>query len=453
MNKNLKVDLSLNSEDFLKKYNRKKIIATYTLGCRVNVFETEAIAKSFTNKGYEIVDFEEFADVYVINTCTVTNIGDKKSRKMLRKAKKNNENAIVVAAGCYAQVSPEDVCKIEEVDLVVGTSDKSKIIDFVEEYLKTNKKKSYVNNIMSIREFEEMELDEYHDKTRAFLKIQDGCDRYCSYCLIPYARGPVRSNPIENIESQVRGLVSNGFKEVILSGIHISSYGKDLKSYNLVDVIDVLSKIKGLERIRIGSIEPMFFTEGVLERLKTFENFCSHFHLSLQSGCDETLKRMNRRYTSEEYKDVVNKIRNVFKDASITTDIIVGFPGETDEEFEKTYEFLSDIRLSKLHIFKYSERKGTKAESLGGKVDPKKKDERSRMLSNLDSKCEKEFMEKYIGKKMRVLFEEEKEGFFSGYTENYIKVSALSEKDITGEVLLCSLEKLQEDNVFSKIIL
>lgn len=452
MDNNLKVDLNLNSEDFFEKYNRKKIIATYTLGCRVNVFETEAIAKSFTNKGYSIVDFEEFADVYIINTCTVTNVGDKKSRKMLRKAKKANENAIVVAAGCYAQVSPEDVSQIEEVDLIVGTSDKSKIIDFVEEYLKTNKKKSYVDNIMTSRKFEEMELDEYHDKTRAFLKIQDGCDRYCSYCLIPYARGPVRSNPIENIEAQVKGLVSNGFKEVILSGIHISSYGKDLKSYNLVDVIERLSKIEGLERIRIGSIEPMFFTNGVLEKLKTFKNFCPHFHLSLQSGCDETLERMNRRYTTKEYKSVVDRIREVFVDASITTDIIVGFPGETDKEFEETYKFLSEISLSKLHIFKYSERKGTKAEALSGKVDPKKKDERSRLLSLLDNKCEKEFIGKYIGKEIKVLFEEEKEGFFTGYTENYIKVSVLSDKDITGEILLCVINKIENGIAFAKIV-
>lgn len=452
MNEILKSDLRLNKEDFLEKYNRNKKVATYTLGCRVNVFETEAIANSFLSKGYEIVDFEEFADVYIINTCTVTNVGDKKSRKTLRKAKKVNPNGIVVAAGCYAQVSPEEVQKIDEVDLVVGTSDKSKIIDFVEEYLETQVKKSYVNNIMSVRKFEEMELEEYHDKTRAFLKIQDGCDRYCSYCLIPYARGRVRSNPLEKIEAQVKELVKNGFKEVILSGIHISSYGKDLKSHNLVDVIEALSKIEGLQRIRIGSIEPIFFTEGVLERLKSIDKFCPHFHLSLQSGCDETLKRMNRRYTSKEYKDVVDKIREAFEDASITTDIIVGFPGETDGEFDETFEFMSSIRLSKLHIFKYSERKGTKAESLPHKVDSKKKDERSKILSELDYICEKEFMEKHIGREMRVLIEEEKEGIFTGYTENYIKVGVKSEKDITGQILLCSLEKIEQDMVFSKLI-
>ena len=429
-----------------------KKVALYTLGCRVNVYETEAITESFTKRGYDIVDFEDYADVYVINTCTVTNVGDKKSRKMLRKAKKTNPNAVVVAAGCYAQVSPDEISEIEEVDIVVGTKDKSKIVDFVDDYIKTNEKKNYVNNIMSVREFEEMEVDEYHDKTRAFLKIQDGCDRYCSYCLIPYARGPVRSRPIENIESEVKNLVSNGFKEVILSGIHISSYGKDLRSYNLVDAIEIISKIEGIERIRIGSIEPMFFTEGVLDRLKAVKSFCPHFHLSLQSGCDETLKRMNRRYTSEEYKEVVDRIRETFKDASITTDVIVGFPGETEEEFNKTYSFLKDIKLSKMHIFKYSERKGTKAALLDGKVDPNIKEERSKALIDLDKKNEVEFMRKFINEKMKVLFEEEKEGIFVGYTENYIKVTVKSDKDLTGKILQCTLKNVCEDHIEGELI-
>ncbi|MEG0371529.1 MAG: tRNA (N(6)-L-threonylcarbamoyladenosine(37)-C(2))-methylthiotransferase MtaB, partial [Clostridium sp.] len=398
-----------------------KKVALYTLGCRVNVYETESITESFVKSGYEVVDFEDIADVYVINTCTVTNIGDKKSRKMLRKAKKQNPEAIVVAAGCYAQVSPDEILSIEEVDIVVGTSDKSKIVDFVNNYRENKQKKNYVNNIMSIREFEEMEIDEYQDKTRAFLKIQDGCDRYCSYCLIPYARGPVRSRPIQNIETQVKNLVGNGFKEVILSGIHISSYGKDLETVNLIDVVELLSKIKGLERIRIGSIEPTFFTDEVLEKLRKVDALCPHFHLSHQSGCDETLNRMNRKYTTQEYKEVVERIRCTFKHASITTDIIVGFPGETDEEFEKTYKFLSEIKLSKLHIFKYSERKGTKAATLGGKIDPKKKEERSARLNELDRKCEVEFMQKYIKTTQKVLFEAERQGIYMGYTENYIK--------------------------------
>ncbi|KMT21646.1 tRNA (N(6)-L-threonylcarbamoyladenosine(37)-C(2))-methylthiotransferase MtaB [Clostridium cylindrosporum] len=429
-----------------------KKVALYTLGCRVNVYETEAITESFTKNGYEVVDFEDFADVYVINTCTVTNIGDKKSRKMLRKAKKINPEAIVVAAGCYAQVSPEEIAEIEEVDIVVGTSDKSKIVDFVNEYKLSSEKKNYVNNIMSVREFEEMEIDEYHDKTRAFLKIQDGCDRYCSYCLIPYARGPVRSRDIDSIENQVKGLVENGFKEVILSGIHISSYGKDLGSENLVDVVEILSKIEGLERIRIGSIEPMFFSEGVLERLKAVKSFCPHFHLSLQSGCDETLKRMNRRYTADEYREVVDRIRDTFEDAAITTDIIVGFPGETDEEFEATYKFLSEIKLSKMHIFKYSERKGTKAAMLSGKVDPKKKEERSKILTELDEKCMVEFMEKYLGREMKVLFEEEKEGIFMGYTENYIKIIISSDTRLTGKILSCRLNNISGDGIIGELI-
>ncbi|MEF9953195.1 MAG: tRNA (N(6)-L-threonylcarbamoyladenosine(37)-C(2))-methylthiotransferase MtaB [Clostridium sp.] len=429
-----------------------KKVALYTLGCRVNQYETESITESFTKKGYEVVDFEGYADVYVINTCTVTNIGDKKSRKMLRKAKKTNPESVVVAAGCYAQVSPDEISSIEEVDVVVGTSDKSKIVDFVEEFISTNEKKNYVNNIMSVREFEEMDIDEYQDKTRAFLKIQDGCDRYCSYCLIPYARGPVRSRPLDNIVSQVRSLVANGFKEVILSGIHISSYGKDLKTHNLVDVVEVLSKTIGLERIRIGSIEPMFFSEGVLERLKNVKSFCPHFHLSLQSGCDETLKRMNRRYTTEEYKDVVNRIRETFEDASITTDIIAGFPGETDQEFEETYRFLSDIKLAKMHIFKYSERKGTKAEQLDGKVNPIVKEERSKALIELDGKNEREYMEKYLGKTMNVLFEEAHNGVYTGYTVNYLKVIVTSDTKLRGRILKCTLKSIEGDGIIGEII-
>ncbi|MEG2893348.1 MAG: tRNA (N(6)-L-threonylcarbamoyladenosine(37)-C(2))-methylthiotransferase MtaB [Clostridium sp.] len=429
-----------------------KKVALYTLGCRVNQYETESITESFTKKGYEVVDFEDYADVYVINTCTVTNIGDKKSRKMLRKAKKTNEDSVVVAAGCYAQVSPEELSSIEEVDIVVGTSDKSKIVDFVEEFLQTKEKKNYVNNIMSVRDFEEMDIDEYQDKTRAFLKIQDGCDRYCSYCLIPYARGPVRSRPLENIVEQVRSLVANGFKEIILSGIHISSYGKDLKTHNLVDVVETLSKTIGLERIRIGSIEPMFFSEGVLERLKKVKSFCPHFHLSLQSGCDETLKRMNRRYTTKEYKDVVDKIRDTFEDASITTDIIAGFPGETHEEFNETYKFLSDIKLSKMHIFKYSERKGTKAEMLDGKINPQVKEERSKALIELDLKNERQYMEKYLGRTMDVLFEEAHDGVYTGYTVNYLKVIVTSNTKIRGRILKCTLQSIEGDGIIGEII-
>ncbi|SEF74382.1 threonylcarbamoyladenosine tRNA methylthiotransferase MtaB [Caloramator fervidus] len=410
-------------------------VAFYTLGCRVNTYETEAMAEKFIKNGYEVVDFDDFADVYVINTCTVTNVGDRKSRQMLRRAKKKNKDAVVVAVGCYAQVAPDEVEKIEDVDIIIGTKDKGKIVEFVEEFLKNKKKIKHVENVMSIREFEELEIDEYQDKTRAFLKIQDGCDKFCSYCLIPYARGPVRSRDPENILTEVKKLAENGYKEVILSGIHVASYGKDLKGIDLIDIIDMVSKIDGIERIRIGSVDPTFFTERSIERLKSITKFCHHFHLSLQSGCDETLKRMNRHYTTSDYRQIVNNLRDAFDDVSITTDIIVGFPGETEEEFEKTYQFLKEIRLAKMHIFKYSPRKGTKAASFKEQVPEFIKEERSKRLIELDKILETEFIEKHVGKVMDVLFEEYSDGYYWGYTKNYIRVGVASEKDLSGQIL------------------
>jgi threonylcarbamoyladenosine tRNA methylthiotransferase MtaB len=414
-------------------------VALFTLGCRVNSYETEAMAETFIKKGFTVVNFDEFADVYVINTCTVTNMGDKKSRQMIRKTKKINPHAVVVAAGCYAQVSPEEVSNIEGVDVVVGTADKGKIADYVEDFLREGRQIKRVNNIMSVRKFEELEIDEYQDKTRAFLKIQDGCDRFCSYCLIPFARGPVRSRTPDNIAKEVIKLVQNGFKEIILSGIHVASYGKDLGNKTLIDVVEIIENIEGIERIRIGSVDPTFFTEDIIERLRNVSKFCAHFHLSLQSGCDETLRRMNRHYTTSEYRYIVKKLRDNFNDASITTDIIVGFPGETDEEFNVTYEFLKEIELSKMHVFKYSPRKGTKAAELKDHVPPEIKEKRSNALIKLDERLEKEFIDKYIGNQMDVLFEEGKNNIHAGYTKNYIRVEVYSDEEITGEILYVEL--------------
>lgn len=411
-----------------------KKVALYTLGCRVNQYETEAMAETFIKKGYEAVDFEDYADVYVINTCTVTNMGDRKSRQMIRKAKRKNPDSIIAVAGCYAQVSPDEAAAIEGVDVVVGTSDKGRIADLVEEYEKNKKKIKMVENIMNVREFEELQIDEYQDRTRAFLKIQDGCDRYCSYCLIPFARGPVRSRKPENIINEVIKLADKGFKEVILSGIHVASYGKDIGDVTLLDVIKDINEIDGIERIRIGSVDPTFFTEKVIKEIAKIEKLCPHFHLSLQSGCNETLKRMNRHYTSEEYKATVEGLRQAFPDVSITTDVIVGFPGETDEEFKSTYEFLKDIRLSKMHIFKYSPRKGTRAAQYKEQVPPEVKEQRSKILLELDSELERAFIEKFISRKMDVLFEEMNREISNGYTKNYIKVSVNSEDDISGKI-------------------
>lgn len=414
-------------------------VGLHTLGCRVNQYETEAIAEAFIKNNYEVVNFDDFADVYVINTCTVTNIGDKKSRQMIRKAKKTNPDAVIVVAGCYAQVAPDEVAKIEGVDIIIGTSDKGRAAELVEEYKRNKHQIRKVDDIMSIREFEELQIDEYQDRTRAFLKIQDGCNRYCSYCLIPYARGPVRSRTPENIIKEVKKLASNGFKEIILSGIHVASYGCDLENINLVDIVELVSKVPGIERIRIGSVDPMFFKDNTINKLSSIHKLCPHFHLSLQSGCDSTLKRMNRHYTTEMYKDTVNKIREKFIDSSVTTDVIVGFPGETEEEFNTTYEFLKDIHLSKMHIFKYSQRKGTKAAEFPEQVSGETKEARSKLLLELDRKLEREYIEKFINKEVDVLFEETNENTSCGYTKNYIRVCVKTEIDITGRILAARL--------------
>lgn len=411
-----------------------KKIALYTLGCRVNQYETEAIAETFIKQGYSLVNFDEYADIYVINTCTVTNISDKKSRNMIRRVKKINPEAVVAAVGCYAQVAAEEISKIEGVDVVVGTSDKGKIAFLVEEFINNKKQIVHVENIMNVREFEELEIDEYQERTRAFLKVQDGCDRYCSYCLIPYARGPVRSRDPINIIKEVEKLAANGFKEIILSGIHVASYGKDLKNITLTDIVEKIDCINGIERIRIGSVEPMFFTADIINRLSKLNKFCPHFHLSLQSGCDETLKRMNRSYTTSEYRSTVEAIRSSFIDPSITTDVIVGFPGESEEEFNATYEFLSELKLSKMHIFKYSPRKGTKAEKYENQVSSEIKDYRSNSLLELDINLEKEFINKFVNKEMSVLFEVGSNNEYSGYTKNYLKVIINSNTDITGQI-------------------
>lgn len=411
-----------------------KKAAFHTLGCRVNTYETEAIMETFLKAGYDITDFDMYADVYVINTCTVTSISDKKSRQMIRKAKKLNQEAVVAAVGCYAQVAPDEVAQVEGVDVIAGTADKGKIVELVEQFKKEKRQLLSVDNVMNIKKFEELEIDEYQDKTRAFLKIQDGCDRYCSYCLIPFARGPVRSRTLESIAREVEKLSKRGFKEIILSGIHVASYGKDIGNIGLVDIVEKVNSIHGIDRIRIGSIDPTFFTDEVIDRLRGMDKFCHHFHLSLQSGCDETLKRMNRHYTSGEYRRIVGKLRKAFEDVSITTDIIVGFPGESEEEFNETYSFLKELKLSKMHVFKYSPRRGTRAANIPDHVPPEVKEARSRLIIELDMRNEREFIDRFIGLEMDVLFEEGNGEVFKGYTRNYIRVECDNEVIKTGEI-------------------
>lgn len=431
-------------------------VAFTTLGCRVNQYETEAMTEKFKKEGYELVPFEEYADVYVINTCTVTNIGDKKSRQMVNRARRKNEEAVIAVVGCYSQIAPEEVSKIEGVDVVLGTRNKGDIVYWVNRAREEREKIIEVNDVLKNNVFENLNISEYQDKKRAFLKIQDGCNRFCSYCLIPFARGAVCSKEPEKVISEAKELAEHGFKEIILSGIHIASYGADLGGdWNLVKILQELDSVEGIERIRIGSIDPQFFTEGTIDNLSELKKLCPHFHLSLQSGCDETLKRMNRRYTTKEYKDIVEGLRKNIKDVSITTDIIVGFPGETEEEFNTTYEFLKSIELSKMHVFKYSPRKGTKAAVMKEQVNGNIKDERSSKLIELDAKLEEQFMNKLIGKTMDVLYEQRyngEESSYEGYTPNYIKVVSKSSDDIEGRIVKTKLTEVKKEFIIGELV-
>lgn len=432
-------------------------VAFSTLGCRVNQYESEAMAEKFIREGYEVVDFSEIADVYVINTCTVTNMGDKKSRQIISKARRLNNNAIIAVVGCYSQIAPKEVSKIEGVDVVLGTRNKGDVVYYVNKARDEQKIQVHVEGVLKNKKFEDLNIEEYQDKTRAFLKIQDGCNRFCTYCAIPYARGSVCSKEPRKVIEEIKKLASHGFKEVILSGIHTASYGLDLDgNITLIDLIEDIEKIDGIERVRIGSIEPAFFTNEVIEKIKGFKKLCPHFHLSLQSGCNTVLKRMNRRYTAEEYEHIVNVLRENIKDVSISTDVIVGFPGETEEEFNETYEFLKKIKLTKTHIFKYSPRKGTRAAEMKEQIDGKLKEERSKALIALNDINEQGFIEKYINKNVKVLLEQEvkgKENIFEGYTENYIKVELEKSENIkSGDIIECRIEKAHKDFAEGKII-
>lgn len=400
-----------------------KKVAFCTLGCKVNQYETNAMEQKFIQAGYEIVGFTEIADIYVINTCTVTNMSDKKSRQMIRKAKQLNENAIVVAVGCYVQTAKEQLENIKELDLILGNNEKKDIVKYIEKYRKGEKQIKY-NDVLHQDEYDEYGFVTHIEQTRAIVKVQDGCDRFCSYCAIPYARGKVRSRKIENIVAEITKLAEEGIKEVVITGIHIASYGKDLKEdIGLIDVLEKINEINGIQRIRLGSLEPMLINESFLKRLAKLEKICHHFHLSLQSGCDETLKRMNRRYTTEDFRNVVRLLRNTYDDVILTTDIIVGFPGETENEFERTYEFLKEINFYKMHVFKYSRRDGTKAATMPNQIAPNIQEERSKKLISLSNKNQQIYNESYVGKTVQVLFEEASKGYIKGHTQNYLVVN------------------------------
>ena len=401
-------------------------------GCKVNQYETNAMLQKFVANGYEAVEFEDKADIYIINTCTVTNMSDKKSRQIIRRAKHRNIEAIIVAVGCYAQVAKNELKKeVPEIDLVLGTSEKNNIVEYIEKYIEEQKSIQEASDVMAQKEFLDFGEVTYTEKTRAVIKVQDGCDRFCSYCIIPYARGRVRSRKIDSVVKEIKSIVAEGIKEVVITGIHVASYGKDFKDgTSLIDLLEEINKIENLKRIRLSSIEPIVITEEFLERLTKLEKICDHFHLSLQSGCDETLKRMNRRYTTDEFEKCTQLLRKAYPNVALTTDIIVGFPGETYKEFEKTYEFLSKIKFYQMHVFKYSPRKGTKAASMEHQIDDVIKETRSKKLIELSHKNEVEFMNKFLEKDLEVLFEQEEGDYTIGHTTNYLTVGVKKDSEL-----------------------
>jgi len=417
-------------------------VAFYTLGCKVNQYETNGMIQAFLQNGYEIVDFTEKSDIYIINTCTVTSISDKKSRQMIRRTKQLNPDAIVVAVGCYAQVAKDKLEEIKDIDLILGISEKTEIIKYVEEELKERNPKTYISDVMHQKQFVDFGSVNYTDKNRVAIKVQDGCNQFCTYCIIPYARGRIRSRKIENVRKEVEDLAKKGIKEIVITGIHVASYGKDLEeNIGLIDLLEEINKINGIERIRLSSLEPTLITQEFVERLSKLEKICDHFHLSLQSGCNATLKRMNRHYATEDFKKATELLRKTYPNVALTTDIIVGFPGETDEEFNITYNFLKEINFYKMHIFKYSPRHGTKAEKMPNQIDGNIKEERSKKLIELSDKNEIQQNKKYINENLNVLIEEFEDGYYKGHTTNYIMVKMqenannLQNKIVTAKII------------------
>lgn len=429
-----------------------KKAALHNLGCKVNAYETEAMQHLLEEAGYEIVPFTQKADVYVINTCSVTNMADRKSRQMLHKAKKNNPDSIVVAAGCYVQTSEKEVLNDLSVDIVIGNDRKHDLVRLLEEYSLDSVNDTVDDINDGKHDFEELFIDQTKEHTRAFIKVQDGCNQFCSYCIIPYARGRVRSRRFENVIAEVERLAANGFKEVVLTGIHLSSYGVDFEdATGLLELIQAVNAVKGIERIRLGSLEPKIVTEHFASELSKLDKICPHFHLSLQSGCDATLKRMNRKYTTKEYERGCELLRKYFVHPAITTDVIVGFPGETEEEFEQTKAYLEHIHFYEMHIFKYSKRKGTRAAVMPDQIDEQIKAARSEKLIALGHDMSKEFRKFYIGKNEEALFEEkavigDKE-YFVGYTKEYVKVAKKTDENLENQIVSGRISGMLTDEI------
>lgn len=402
----------------------KKKVAFFTLGCKVNQYETNGMAQKLMDK-YEVVEPEENADIYIINTCSVTNMSDRKSRQMIRRAKEMNKDAFVIVVGCYAEVAKEEIEKIDEVDLVLGNHQKANIDKYIEAYFDGKN----IDDTAIENYFYDFGSITYTEKTRAVIKVQDGCNNFCTYCIIPYARGRICSRKPESVIDEITKIANEGIKEVVITGIQVSAYGKDFDNeYRLIDLLEEINKIDGIERIRLGSIEPLMITDEFCVRAIKLEKLCHHFHLSLQSGCDKTLKEMNRKYTTDQFREVVRRLRDLYDDVILTTDIIVGFPNETDEDFEKTYEFLKEIKFYKMHVFKYSPRKGTVAAKMKNQIPAEVKDARSKRLLQLSNENESNYLDEYIGKQVRVLMEEKDGDYIKGHTGNYIVVKAVGGK-------------------------
>ena len=437
----------------------KKTVSFYTLGCKVNQYETNAMEQQFIKNNYEIVENTQKADIYVINTCTVTNMAERKSRQMLRRVKEINPSAVLVVCGCYAQVAKNELEQISEIDIILGINEKNEIVQIVENYMEKMAEKdkrsqeAEIDDVSKQKEFLDFGDVTYTEKNRAVVKVQDGCNMFCSYCIIPYARGRIRSRKIESVVSEIEKIANEDIKEVVITGIHVASYGKDFDNENtskkirLIDLLEAINKIDGIDRIRLSSLEPTIVDEEFATRLSKLDKICDHFHLSLQSGCDETLKRMNRKYTTQIYRDAVATLRKYYPEASFTTDVIVGFPGETDEEFAKTYEFLKEIDFYRLHVFKYSPRRGTVAEKMPNQIDGNKKEERSNKLIELSNSTENKHNQSYIGKTVKVLFEEFEDGFFKGHTTNYMMVKVAGEEEQSDKFVNKILDvKIKENN-------
>ena len=427
-----------------------KKAALHNLGCKVNAYETEAMQQLLEQAGYEIVPFEEKADVYIVNTCTVTNIADRKSRQMLHRAKKQNPEALVVAAGCYVQAAEAELKEDSAVDLLIGNNRKKDLISILEAY-ESGVQEDAVIDINHTKEYEALSVTQTAEHTRAYVKVQDGCNQFCSYCIIPYARGRARSRPASEVCQEIASLARAGYQEVVLTGIHLSSYGLDLEGESLLSLIQAVHQIDGIRRIRLGSLEPRIVTEKFAAALAGMEKFCPHFHLSLQSGCDATLSRMNRRYTAEEYERTCELLRRTFDQPALTTDVIVGFPGETEEEFEETLAFLKRIRLFETHVFKYSRRRGTRAAVMENQIPEQVKTERSRILMELDRENSEAYILEQRGRDVEILIEEKMvlngTEYQVGHTKEYIRAAVIAEQDLTNRIVSARIENMLEERL------